>query len=219
MGAFSAVLSQTRAQLDARNAEEAKHASLEAELLEAQKRFVTMQEAQKLLTVVSDERTMATLDFVTGVINKTLGEMFPRDSRRISLEKKLHANKYVHINVELVNSEGIKRDLVLQSGTGLRQVISFLFAVCLIEVRKGRRLLLMDELLSGVHPSAKAIIADIMGIFAKSGFQFVMVEYGLDDFGKIYLVEKPGPVATVTPLGSDVYENQVFQFADVSEEH
>ncbi|MBR4315034.1 MAG: hypothetical protein IKP66_09015, partial [Lachnospiraceae bacterium] len=71
---------------------------------------------------------------------------------------------------------------------------------------------LMDEILSGLHPEAKRIVMDIVKIFADEGFQFVMVEYGTDDVGKLYLVEKPGAVATVTPLGEDTYHNQVFVF-------
>ena len=174
--------------------------------------YAVMLEAQQLLATISDSNTTAVLDYMTGVINKALSEIFTHDTRRIFLEKKLHNGQYAHINVRLEAHNGAVRDMVLQSGTGLRQIVSFLFSISTIEIRKGRRILLMDELLNGLHPNAKRIIMDIIQIFAEEGFQFIFVEYGVDDVGKIYLVEKPNETATVTPLGSKKYENEVFLF-------
>lgn len=179
--------------------------------------YVNMVEAQQLLTTVSDANTTAVLDYITGIINKTLGELFPHDSRRIYLEKTMYQGQYAHINIKLTGTNGKTRDLTLQSGTGLRQVISFLFVLSLIEIRKGRRLLIADELLSGLHPEAKRITTDIIKIFAEEGFQFAFVEYGVNDLGKVYLVEKPGAVATVTPMDG-VYNNEVFVFNRPPEE-
>lgn len=174
-------------------------------------KYVNMLEAQQLLTTVSDTNTTAVLDYITGIVNKTLGELFPHDSRRIYLEKTMYQGQHAHINIRLTGSNGKTRDLNLQSGTGLRQVISFLFVISLIEIRKGRRLFIPDELLSGLHPSAKKVICEIITIFAEEGFQFAMVEYGVDNLGKIYLVEKPNEVSTVTAMDG-VYNNEVFVF-------
>lgn len=179
--------------------------------------YVNMIEAQQLLTTVSDSNTTAVLDYITGIINKTLGELFPHDSRRIYLEKSMYQGQHAHINIKLTGTNGKIRDLTLQSGTGLRQVISFLFVLSLIEIRKGRRLLIADELLSGLHPEAKRIVTDIISIFAEEGFQFAFVEYGVNNLGKVYLVEKPGAVATVTPMDG-VYNNEVFVFNRPPEE-
>lgn len=175
------------------------------------KQYVVMLEAQQLLSTVANNNTNAVLDYITGVINKALSELFPYDTRRIFLEKSLHAGQKAHIRVKVETSDGKERDLTLQSGTGLRQVISFLFVISLIEIRKGRRILIMDELLNGLHPEAKRVVMDIVKIFAEEGFQFVMVEYGVNDIGKLYLVEKPDKTATVMPMDG-VYENQIFMF-------
>lgn len=173
--------------------------------------YSVMLEAQQLLTTVSDENTTAVLDYITGIINKTLSEMFPHDKRRIYLERAMYQGKHAHINIKLTGSNGKLRDLTLQSGTGLRQVISFLFVISLIEIRKGRRLLVADELLNGLHPEAKRIVMDIVTIFAEEGFQFAFVEYGVDTIGRIYLVEKPNETATIAPLDG-VYNNEIFVF-------
>lgn len=174
-------------------------------------KYANMLEAQQLLTTVSDENTSLVLDYITGIINKTLGELFPHDSRRIFLQKTMYQGQHAHITVKLTGTNGKVRDLTLQSGTGLRQVISFLFVLCLIEIRKGRRLLLADELLNGMHPVAKQLVCNIIQIFAEEGFQFIFVEYGVNALGRIYLVEKPGEVATVTPMDGK-YHDEVFVF-------
>ena len=192
--------------------------SLLSKISDMNSEYVVMLEAQQLLATISDNNTTAVLDYMTGVINKALSEIFPYDSRRIFLEKKLHNGQYAHINVRLEASNGAVRDMVLQSGTGLRQVVSFLFLISTIEIRKGRRLLIMDELLSGLHPNAKRVIMDIIQIFSEEGFQFIFVEYGVDDVGKIYLVEKPDDTAIVTPLGAEKYNNEVFVFKRPVEE-
>ena len=67
-------------------------------------------------------------------------------------------------------------------------------------------------MLSGLHPTAKKIVMDVVQIFAEEGFQFVFVEYGVDNVGKIYLVEKPNEVAYITPLESNKYDNEIFVF-------
>ena len=95
-------------------------------------KYVNMLEAQQLLTTVSDTNTTAVLDYITGIVNKTLGELFPHDSRRIYLEKTMYQGQHAHINIRLTGSNGKTRDLNLQSGTGLRQVISFLFVISLM---------------------------------------------------------------------------------------
>lgn len=181
------------------------------QLEEKNQQYLVMLEAQKLLVSISDQNTNAVLDYITGIINKTLGELFPHDSRRIYLEKTMYKGQYAQINIKLTGTNGKTRDLQLQTGTGLRQVISFLFILSTIEIRKGRRLLLADELLSGLHPEAKRIVMDILQIFAEDGFQFAFVEYGVNDVGRIYMVEKPNEVATITPLDGK-YNDEVFIF-------
>lgn len=186
------------------------------ELEKAQQDYVNLLNAQKLLSTVSDDNTEATLLFVSGVINKALAEIFKGDTRRIYLSKKLYGGYKPHIVVELENSKGERLDMSIQNGTGLKQIISVLFVICLIEVRKGRRLLILDERLSGLHSEAKRILSEILNIFAEGGFQFIFVEYNLNTLGKLYNVEKPGNEAKVYALdGMDYSNDDVFLFSDV----
>lgn len=162
-------------------------------------------EAQKLLGTVADEQANRTLDYVTGIINKALAEVFPNESKRIKLERRMLGGKHPQIDVVLLTDEGKARDLVTQSGTGLRQIVSFLYRLCLLEITGARKLIMMDELLSGVHKDAAVILEDMIRIFAKGGFQFIIVDYALaEEMGLTYLVEGRAPGhSIIRPLDTE----------------
>lgn len=213
---YTDVLASLNRDLKDKEKLEKRIAERKKELQKAQQDYVNLMNAQKLLSTVSDDNTEATLLFVSGVINKALAEIFKGDTRRIFLSKKLYGGTKPHIVVELENGKGERLDMSIQSGTGLRQIISVLFVICLIEVRKGRRLLILDERLSGLHSEAKRILSEIISIFAEGGFQFIFVEYSLNKLGKLYNVEKPGNEAKVFALDGVEYSNDdVFLFSDV----
>lgn len=189
--------------------------SLEDTLLEQQTDLVNHIEAQKLLSSLSDKNTNAILGFITGVINKALAEIFPNKTRMVRLTKKLYAGSRPHIVAELINEEGIVLDMEDQAGTGLCQVVSFLFEICIIEIRKGRRLILSDERLSGLHKRAKKILGELIQIFEKNGFQFMFVEYALNDIGKIYNIESRGSYSVVVSLGDgETYDDSKVYLSD-----
>lgn len=176
-----------------------------AEVKEKEEEYNNLVDASKLIATVADKQSMDTLDYITSVINKTLGELFKSDTRRIYLKKQMHAGRYAHLKVLLTDAEGVEYDMLLQSGTGLRQVISFLFCLCLIQISGGRKVFIQDELLGGTHGAAKEVLKQIIKIFAKD-FQFIMIEYGFDDIGKIYNVEKPGKTSYVYDLDGEDYD-------------
>lgn len=183
---------------------------LSEELKAESEEFNAMLEALEYIGAISDENTNKVLDFITGVINNALSKIFPYTYRHIELERVLYRNAYTHINVVLTTGDGRKRTFT-QSGKGLWQIISFLFRVTIIEIRKSRKIVIMDELLSGLHDSAKKIITDIMRMFIEEGFQFICVEYGMNDLGKIYLVEKKGDESsTVTEFEGEYTDDIIF---------
>lgn len=190
-----------------------------AELVAAEERIKHSLEAQNLLGTVADEKANAVLDYVTGILNKTLSEIFPGDAREIALERKMHGGKHPHITVVLRTGDGVVRDMVTQSGTGLRQIVSFLYRLCLIEVTGSRKLVIIDELLSGVHKDAIVVIEDLIKIFAAGGFQFVIVDYAIaTEFGLTYLVEKPGKIASIRAVESGFDDEEVVGISAEAEE-
>lgn len=195
---------------------QAKRDRLLTELKDSQSLLVRMLDAQRVLSTVSDDNTDKTLDFITSMVNKVLAEIFPTDTKRIYMKKKLFAGSKPHINIELVNGEGNTIDLTLQEGAGISQIISVMYVICLIEIRKGRRLLMLDEMLNGLHAEAKRVLSEIIKIFSEGGFQFIFVEYSLNDLGKIYNVEKRGNESQVIDLEGREYNDQmVFSEGDV----
>lgn len=177
---------QTHYNIRERNKAQLEKEWSELEVLKSE--YETSVEAQQLLASVSDDRTSKIIYFVTGIINKALSEIFPDNPRRVSLENTLYSGKYPHINVTLT-ADGDQRDLKTQSGTGLRQIISFLYRLALIEITGARKVVIADELLSGVHRDAMEVILDIINIFRDGGFQFMFVDYAMpEEVGKTYRV-------------------------------
>lgn len=218
---YSGAIGVVKANIENRRRIESRVKVLQKSLLEKQTLYVRMLNAQKVLSTVSDDNTRATLDFVTGMVNKVLLELFPKEPYTIKLENKLHAGTKPHIVMELLDFKGNVLDVSTQSGDGIKQVICFMYVVCLIEIRKGRRLVILDERLNGLHRSAKKCIASIMNILAKGGFQFLFVEYGLNDFGKIYNVERKMDmsgsemISELRSVESDDYDDDIIYVDDV----
>lgn len=211
MDFYASTIGALRKDLSTRKNLEVKVSKLTEQLADSQEMYVRMIDAQKLLSTISDDNTEHTLNFITGMVNRVLSEIFSitGDVPRISLKKKLYAKSKPHIVVEVLDGQGREMDVVLQNGAGLRQIVSFMYDVCLIEIRKGRRLILSDEYLNGLHASAKKVISEIIRIFEKGGFQFIFVEYNMNDIGKIYNIEKRGEESRIVCVGSDKYDNDM----------
>lgn len=179
--------------------------NLEKEIEEAEVLLETYLKASTLIGTVADENTKATIDKITVVINKALRVLFPNDVIEVSLEQEMYRKSYPHFKVTL-KLDGKERTFK-QNGTGLAQIVSFLFTVSLVDARGGRKIIVMDELLNGLHPDAKYIIKGLIEALSNR-FQFIIVEYGVD-IGKQYKIEKEGGTANVEEYVSGTYYKDV----------
>lgn len=183
--------------------------NINIEIQEKAQQLDEMIRAAAILGTVADEHTQFFLRRITDTINDALGGIFKDDKRRVYITQIMYHNSHPHFILELETEDGIKRSFK-QSGTGLGQIVSFLFTVCLILARKGRKIIVMDELLNGLHPDAKEIIKYVIYTMQeKNNVQFVIVEYGMD-IGKQYQVVKNSSIARVSEYENGTYYRDMF---------
>lgn len=214
---YTATIGAVQREISQKRDLEKKLKHLREKLADSQAEYIKLLDAQKLLSTVSDDNTEKTLSFITQMVNKTLEEVFANSvhSYRIELNHKLYAGSKPHIKLKLIDEKGmVYNSLDLQTGYGILQVISFMYTLCLIEIRKGRRLLIVDERLNGLHKEAKRVISEITKIFSENGFQFIFVEYTLNDLGKIYNVEERGDVSVLVDMEGHEYDDSIVKLED-----
>ncbi len=212
MSEFTNRIIKLETEVEHRRQAEAKVNELIEKLRRDNDLYCTYLETQQILSSVSDTNTKAVLNYITGIINKALAEVFPFGDLRIYIDTPMGARNKANIKIRLLDGDK-SRDLTEGVGSGIGQVVSFLFILSIIDLRKGRKLVILDELLNALHEKAKNVVMEIIKVFAEEGFQFLLVEHNsANNLGKIYLVEKPYDKATIHAIDSGEYNNEVFIF-------
>lgn len=170
-------------------------------------------EALQILSTVSDEDVQRILDYISDTINQTLAVIFRVDPMRIRLEKDLYNQEYPHINVTIEDERGRVRDLKTNQGDGIKQIVSVLFLLCVIEVTGKRRFVILDEVMRGIDKEAVKVMQMILQMFSEAGegeqgMQMMMINHNFEQFpnASTYLVEpqpgdKPSTVTHVPYVG------------------
>lgn len=184
-------------------------AEIDKDLANIVKEYENLCKAATIIGMVSDDTTQSLLNKIAGLVNRALVILFPNKKREIKLVKKMYRDTYPHFIVSL-SAEGGKERAFKCSGSGIAQVVSFIFTIALIEARGGRRVMVMDELLRGLHPQAKQLVHSLM-LALSDRFQFIVIEYGLD-IGKEYEVTNEHGISTVQEYPRNSY------YADIAEE-
>ena len=167
-----------------------------AELKQADLDIVT--NAISILRIVSDNSVKESYEYITESVNAALSRIFTESTRRIRLQESTLKGQYPQLEVILEVGDGIERSLKFNSGHGLTQVISLLCILTIIVITKSRRLLVLDEVLSGLSDSAREIIADILWTFTDIGFQFIICEHGFIPKGaKVYEMKNVNDLGSV----------------------
>lgn len=154
--------------------------------------------AIEILRQVSDEAVGKAYKFLEENLNASLAKMFVNTTRHIELREYTRNNQYPQLEIELTVAGGKKRSLKADSGHGLAQIVSLLSILCLIVITNSRRILVMDEVISGLSVHNREIVADILWTFTEIGFQFIVNEHGYVPKGaKVYHLEMVGDVSHV----------------------
>lgn len=154
--------------------------------------------AIEIIRQVSDEAVSKAYGFLEKSLNSALERMFTNTTRKIRIHEYIRSNQYPQLELELDVGNGIKRSLRTDSGHGLAQIVSLLSILSLIVITGSRRILVMDEVLSGVSVHNRKIVEDILWSFTEIGFQFIINEHGFVPRGSsVYHLEMVGDVSHV----------------------
>lgn len=128
---------------------------------------------------ISTERTEMAKQDLENVLNWVLSkiELQQRYTARIE-ESKGRGSK--GLNIILQDAEtGYERSISEQSGTALAQIISFLMIVIVIKFSGSSRIVVIDEVFSGIddEQTVRMFGEILVALSENEGFQFIMVEH------------------------------------------
>lgn len=154
--------------------------------------------AIEILRQVSDEAVKQAYKFLEESLNSALERMFEHTVRKIRLHEYTRNNQYPQLEIQLTVANGKERSLKADSGHGLAQIVSLLSLLSLIVLTNSRRILVMDEVISGLSIHNRKIVTDILWQFTTIGFQFIVNEHGYVPKGsKVYHLEMVGDVSGI----------------------
>ena len=154
--------------------------------------------AIEILRQVSDKAVSKAYKFLEENLNASLARMFVNTTRHVELKEYTRNNQYPQLEIELTVAGGKKRSLKADSGHGLAQIVSLLSILCLIVITGSRRILVMDEIISGLSVHNRKIVNDILWTFTEIGFQFIVNEHGfVPERSRVYHLEMVGDVSHV----------------------
>lgn len=154
--------------------------------------------AIEILQKVSDEAVGKAYRFLEQSLNSALAKMFTKTTRKIELAESLRNNQYPQLKIILHVGNGKTRSLKNDSGHGLAQIVSLLSILSLIVITGSRRILVMDEILSGLDVHNRQVVNDILWTFTEIGFQFIVNDHGfVPENSKVYHLEMVGDVSNV----------------------
>lgn len=154
--------------------------------------------AIEILQKVSDEAVGKAYRFLEQSLNSALAKMFTKTTRKIELKESLRNNQYPQLKIILHVGNGKTRSLKNDSGHGLAQIVSLLSILSIIVITGSRRILVMDEILSGLDVHNRQVVNDILWTFTEIGFQFIVNEHGfVPENSRVYHLEMVGDVSNI----------------------
>ena len=169
------------------------------ELSEVQKKDLEIvSNAIAILRQISDEAVQQSYGFITENINAALERIFQKTKRQIRLKEYTRGGMYPQLEIELTVENGVVRSLKDDSGHGIMQIVSLLCILSVIAITGNRRILVLDEALSGLSDNSREVIDEVLWSFTQIGFQFILSEHGYIPKGaKVYKLESENGISNV----------------------
>jgi len=156
------------------------------------------QNAIAVLKQLSDDVVGQAYGFLQENLNTALKRMFKNTIRKIEIKESLLRGQYMQLELILHVGDNKIRSLKTDSGHGIAQIVSLLCILSLIVITNGRRILVIDEVISGLSVNNRRIVNDILWAFTEIGFQFIVNEHGFIPEGShVYHLEMNGDVSGV----------------------
>lgn len=154
--------------------------------------------AIEILKGISDEQVEHAYAFLERNINNALERMFTTKTRKIKMREFLRDDKYPQLVFDLYVENNRVRSLASDSGHGIGQIVSLLSIISIIAITGARRLVVIDEVLSGLSVHNRQVMGEILQEFTTIGFQFIISEHIFIPKGsKVYVIEAPGEVSRI----------------------
>lgn len=171
-------------------------ADSESKALDLEKEQLLVEKALRLIIEAGDIVAEDSYRFIMRSVNKLLEKMFTDCDRKVRLTQKM-VGKNPTLTVEVV-ADGITRDLAESSGNGIKQIISLICVICLIVLNGSRRIVVLDEVLTGVADQNKPALSEALWAFTEIGFQFLICEHAfIPEGAKVYNIHNVGGVSSV----------------------
>lgn len=157
-----------------------------------------LKNALELIRTISDETVQKSYKFIEDNINIALSKIFNKNIRQIKLRESTRGGQYPQLDLDLIVEGGVVRSLKNDSGHGIAQIVSLLSILCIICITGSRKLLILDETISGLSEKSRKMVNDILWSFTEIGFQFIISEHGFIPAGaKVYELESSGNKSSV----------------------
>lgn len=154
--------------------------------------------AIEILQSLTNDAVQKAYRFLEDRLNETLERMFVGTKKKVHIHEYLRDNKHPQLEIVIKLENGKVQDLSDDSGHGVAQLTSILCLLSLIVITGSRKIMVMDEVVSGLSVHNRKILNDIIWCFAEIGFQFIICEHGFIPSGsQVYHMEEVGGVSHI----------------------
>lgn len=152
----------------------------ESEVENLSNEIILLEKSIKQLKDTADERSTEAKKYIEDTLNWALSQI-PLKQRYSAVIVESNSKKSTkEMAIQLVDLDtGKRREIRVQTGTAIAQIVSFLMNVILIIVSGSTRIMLLDEVFSGIQDveSIKVFGDILVSIAEKENFQFIFIEH------------------------------------------